>query len=82
MINATNKTIRKESLARHGASSGMTPFSVSCICEKKSDEMSYLVFLLVCTHLIVVPENSMVEAMEMEQVSSLLVVGDHVLYEH
>jgi hypothetical protein len=36
----------------------------------------------VCTHLIVVPENSMVEVMEMAQVSSLMGVRDHVSCKH
>ena len=33
MINTTDKT-KKEPLAHHGASSGMNPLSVSCVCWK------------------------------------------------
>ena len=79
MINTTDKT-KKEPLAHHGASSGMIPaFCILCLLDIG---VNVLLLLLLCTHLIVVPENSMVEVMEMAQVSSLIVVGDHVSYKH
>ncbi len=79
MINTTVKT-KKGALSYHNASSGTTP--AVCILYFLEIGVNVLVLLLVCTHLIVVPESSMVEVMEMAQVSSLMVVGDHVSYKH
>jgi hypothetical protein len=65
----TYTVVKKEHLAHHGASSGTTPLSLR-MC--KFDLMFSC--LLTYTHLTVVPENSMMEAMAMAQVSSLMVV--------
>ncbi len=81
MINTTDEA-KKEPLAHHGASSGMTLSTTFCFLYLFEIGVNVSVLLLVCTHLIVVPENSMVEAMEMAQVASLMVVGDHVSYKH
>jgi hypothetical protein len=65
------RKIKKIPLCYHDASSGMIPLSV-CVLYSLEIGVNVSVLLLACTHLIVVPENSTVEVMEMTQVSSVM----------